>query len=249
MQHIKRFERHRGSRAIAVIDRNQPSLLLGLGEAILDVDQSEEVLHAIELTDEKVPIDVILHTPGGIVVAVEQVAAALSAHPAEVTAFVPYYAMSGGTIVALAADKIVMSPFAALGPVDPQFDDRSGASILAAVRGKDPSDLDDATLMQADEARKAQQEAQGFIERLLLRTLEPERAAEIAIALTDGRYTHEFPISVDLARQLGLRVSTELPREVQEIVDSQRRRLLREVVWYVPRRYRVHAERTVAERP
>jgi len=38
-----------------------------------------------------------------------------------VTVFVPHYAMSGGTLIALTADEIVMDPNAVLGPVDPQI--------------------------------------------------------------------------------------------------------------------------------
>ena len=237
---IKRFERARGSRTIAVVDRSQPVLPWGASD-IFDVDQSERMLQAIQLTDDKVPIDVILHTPGGIVMAAEQVATALSGHPAKVTVFIPYYAMSGGTIIAIAADEIVMSPVAALGSMDPQFDDRSAASILAAVQAKAPADLDDATLMLADEARKAQREAQTFAEQLLMRSVDPARSSEIAAALTDGRWTHEFPISAPVARQLGLRVSTVMPPEVEAIVDSHGRTSLREVVSYVPRRYRARS--------
>ena len=54
------------------------------------------------------PIDIILHTPGGLVLAAEQIAHAILKHPGEVTVFVPHYAMSGGTFIALAADEIVI---------------------------------------------------------------------------------------------------------------------------------------------
>ena len=50
------------------------------------------------------------------------------------TAFVPHYAMSGGTLIALAADEIVMYEDAVLGPVDPQLGQYPAASILTVVR-------------------------------------------------------------------------------------------------------------------
>lgn len=235
---IQAFERRRGSRVIAIVDRNQPWFSLAATQVFLEIDQSEQVLRAIQLTDDKVPIDIILHTPGGVVMAAEQIAAALSAHPAAVTAFVPFYAMSGGTMIALAADEIVMAPVAALGPVDPQFDDRSAASILRAVHEKPPSELDDATLILADEAGKAQAAAQAFLERILLRSVDAIRAHELATALTDGRWIHDFPISAAHARELGLRVSTDMPPEIGAIVDTQRQQILQDVVWYLPGRYR-----------
>ncbi|WAH44458.1 ATP-dependent Clp protease proteolytic subunit [Alicyclobacillus fastidiosus] len=66
------------------------------------------MVRAIRMTPDFMPIDLILHTPGGIVLASEQIAHALSHHPSKVTVFVPHYAMSGGTMIALSADEIVV---------------------------------------------------------------------------------------------------------------------------------------------
>ena len=87
----------------------------------IDVNDAEEVLRAIRLTDAAVPIDIVLHTPGGLVLAALQIARAIHKHQGKVTAFVPHYAMSGGTLIALGATEIVMSDYAVLGPVDPQL--------------------------------------------------------------------------------------------------------------------------------
>ena len=77
--------------------------------------------------------------------------------------FVPHYAMSGGTLIALAADEIVMSPHAVLGPVDPQLGQHSAASILAVVRDKPIPEIDDQTLMWADQARKAIEQVRALV--------------------------------------------------------------------------------------
>jgi len=45
-----------------------------------------------------------------VVLAAEQIAKALVQRKAKVTAFVSHYAMSGGSLIALAADEIVMDP-------------------------------------------------------------------------------------------------------------------------------------------
>lgn len=91
------------------------------------------------MTGKQVPIDLVLQTPGGLILAAEQIASALADHPAPVTVHVPHYAMSGGTLIALAADQIVLVPSALLGPVDPQLGEYPAASILAAVGRKDPN--------------------------------------------------------------------------------------------------------------
>jgi ClpP class serine protease len=213
---LRALEKRNGSRGITLIHRREGFAFLGIPfGGFIDIDDSEAVIRAIEMTADEVPIDLILHTPGGLVLAAEQIAAALAAHPASVTVYVPHYAMSGGTLIALAADQIVMAPSAVLGPVDPQIGELPVASILAAVQQKDANEVDDRTLILADVGRKAQHQVETFVEKLLARHLPAERAREVAQALSEGRWTHDFPINVDLAQALGLRVSTKLPDEVR----------------------------------
>jgi len=119
----------------------------------INIEDSEEILRAIKLTDKTVPINLILHTPGGLVLAARQIAHALTRHEARVTVFVPHYAMSGGTLISLAADEIIMDPNAVLGPVDPQLSEYPAASILKAVSQKDKNEVDDKTLILADITR------------------------------------------------------------------------------------------------
>lgn len=57
---------------------------------------TEALIRAVEMTAKDIPIDLIVHTPGGLVLAAEQNAAALAVHPANVTVYVPHYAMSRG---------------------------------------------------------------------------------------------------------------------------------------------------------
>ena len=42
--------------------------------ATLTSQDSEEIMRAVKMTDSKIPIDIILHTPGGLVLAAEQIA-------------------------------------------------------------------------------------------------------------------------------------------------------------------------------
>src|SRR5438309_2212327 len=131
---LNRFEHARQSRAISLVHRQETMSLLGFPlMRYIDVNDSEEVLRAINLTDPDCPIDLILHTPGALVLAAGQIAHALKRHRAKVTVFVPHYAMSGGTLIALAADEIVMDPNAMLGPVDPQLGQSPAASVLSVL--------------------------------------------------------------------------------------------------------------------
>jgi ClpP class serine protease len=153
---IAKIERQRHSRVILLVHRLEQMSLLGFPVyRYIDVNDSEEVMRAIHLTDLDVPLDLVLHTPGGLVLAALQIARAIHKHQGKVTAFVPHYAMSGGTLIALAADEIVMSEYAVLGPVDPQLGEYPAASILKAVAKKQIAEIDDKTLILADQAEKA----------------------------------------------------------------------------------------------
>ncbi|WP_337843865.1 ATP-dependent Clp protease proteolytic subunit [Thermus sp.] len=214
------LERKRGSRVITLIHRQEAVSFLGIPiSRFINIDDSEQVLRAIRLTDKNVPIDLILHTPGGLVLAAEQIAEALLRHPAKVTVFVPHYAMSGGTLIALAADEIVMDENAVLGPVDPQLGQYPAASILKVLEKKPIAEIDDQTLILADVAEKALKQVKATVKNLLLKHMPEEKAEEVAHLLSQGTWTHDYPIDVAQARAMGLKVSTEMPLEVYELME------------------------------
>jgi ClpP class serine protease len=184
----------------------------------IDIEDSESILRAIRETPDTQPIDLILHTPGGLVLAAEQIAHALIARQGKVTVFVPHYAMSGGTLIALAADEVVMDPNAVLGPVDPQIGDFPAASLVKLVAVKPIAQVSDDMIVLADVAQKARVEVVSFVADVLLKHLPRERALALATALTEGRWTHDFPITVEAARTLGLPVSTEMPQILYDLM-------------------------------
>jgi ClpP class serine protease len=219
---LKAFQEARKSRAIALIHRQDRVSILGIPVAsYISIDDSEAVLRAIRLTPDGQPIDLILHTPGGLVLAAEQIARALVDHKGKVTVFVPHYAMSGGTMIALAADEIVMDPNAVLGPVDPQVGGAPAASIIKVVEQKPIERIADQTLILADMSRKAVAQVQAFVTELLGESgqLPKDKAAETAQTLTEGRWTHDFPITAKAARELGLKIDTNMPKEVYALMD------------------------------
>lgn len=219
MRALARLEKARNSRVIALIHRQETMSFLGFPLArYIDIDDSEALLRAIKLTDDEVPIDLIVHTPGGLVLAAGQIAHALKRHPAKVTVFVPHYAMSGGTLIALAADEIVMDENAVLGPVDPQLGQQPAASILKVLERKSINDIDDDTLIMADVAEKAIRQVKHTVLELLRERMDAAQAEQVATTLSTGVFTHDYPITVDEAQALGLTVSTEMPKAIYEIM-------------------------------
>ena len=214
------FQRARGTRVIVMIHRQETVGFLGVPLVrYIDIDDSETALRAIRLTPDETPIDLILHTPGGLVLASEQIAYALKAHPAKVTVLVPHYAMSGGTLLALAADEILMDDAAVLGPVDPQLGDMPAASLVRVAAKKPTERLDDRTLVMADVAEKALRHMKQVVRDLVIERLGAEKADSLAEELAGGHYTHDDPITVAEAQALGLAVAVGLPTEAYALME------------------------------
>src|SRR5207302_10094930 len=219
MRKISQLERERKSRVILLVHRQETMRLLGFPIArYIDINDSEEVLRAIQMTDENVPLDIVLHTPGGLVLAALQIARALRGHKAKVTVFVPHYAMSGGTLIALAADEIVMCPHSVLGPIDPQLEQSPAASLIKVVEQKPVKEVDDHTLILADLGRKAIAQVKKAAGELLRRHLSAEQAEALAEKLSTGTWTHDYPIEAAGAKALGLPGSTSMPHHVLELM-------------------------------
>ena len=225
VQAIQELEQKRKSRVILLIHRQESVSFLGIPlSRYISIEDSEQVLRAIRLTPPDIPIDLILHTPGGLVLATEQIARALIRHPSKVTVLVPHYAMSGGTMLALAADEIIVDANAVLGPVDPQLGNMAAASILSVVEKKPIENIDDQTLMMADLARKAVNQVQRFVRTLLednvpQQKISPENIDKIIDALTTGKITHDCPITFEEAINLGLPITIGLPKSIYQLMD------------------------------
>jgi len=201
------------------VHRQETMSLLGFPLVrYIDIHDSEQALRAIQAADDETPIDMVLHTPGGLVLAALQIARALKAHKGKVTVFVPHYAMSGGTLIALAADEIVMCEHSVLGPVDPQLGQWPAASILKAIEKKPIAEIDDETLIKADIAGKAIDQVEGAVKNLLSKHLDGRKANALARKLATGTWTHDYPISASEAAEMGLPISTAMPEGVLQLM-------------------------------
>ena len=217
---IATLEKKRGSRVIVLIHRQETMNLLGFPILrYIDIDDSEAVIRAIHMTDPDMPLDLVLHTPGGLVLASYQIAHALKLHRGKVTAFVPHYAMSGGTLIALAADEIVMEEHAVLGPLDPQLGEYPASSLVKLTEVKPIADIDDRSWLLADISKKAILQTRSQVNSLLGGKYSKEKAEGLSQRLTEGRWTHDYPITYEEAKTFGLHVVREIPQEVYELMS------------------------------
>ncbi len=220
IRQFTKIQKKRKSRVIAIVHRQEPMGLLGIPVLrYIDLNDSEAVLDAIRKTPRNKPLEFILHTPGGLVLPALQIARAIKAHPGRKTVFVPHYAMSGGTLIALAADEIVLSDHAVLGPIDPQIGGLPAASVVRVAKEKPIQNTDDYTLVLADVGAMAMNQLERAAQELLRGTVSENAAIAVAQQLSSGLWTHDYPIDHAQARELGLNVSTAMPSEVMELME------------------------------
>jgi len=234
-QAIRAVEKANGSRVITMIHRQEKGNLLGfMGSRHIDLEDAQTIIAAIKETPEDVPIDLIIHTPGGLVLAAMQIARAVEAHKAKVTCYVPVYAMSGGTLIALAADEICLGEFSVLGPIDPQIAGFPAASIVRARDAKSPNEVFDLTHVLADMSEKAlAQVKQGAVELLSYR-MDAAAATALADKLAGGHWTHDYALTAKEAAALGLPVKVGMPQSVLELMKLYPQPVQRSGVDFLP---------------
>jgi len=220
---IRQLGEKRCSQVVTMIHRaGGPIPFVGAGS--IGLPEAESILKMIRQTPSDKPIDLVVHTPGGMVLATTQIARALKNHPAPVRVIIPHWAMSGGTLLSLAADEIIMDKNAVLGPVDPQtirFPNAVPmASVLRVVKEKSKDEIDDTTWILAHQSEMAIKQIEDQITWLLTDQVGDERARELGKAFTEGRWTHDFPLTSDALLAMGLKVSTEVPDEAYELLEA-----------------------------
>jgi ClpP class serine protease len=234
-QAIRAIERSRRSRVITMIHRQEKRSLFGFSVARhIDLEDAQTIIGAIKETPKDRPIDLIIHTPGGLVLAAMQIARAVEAHPAKVTVLVPVYAMSGGTLIALAADEIVLGEFSVLGPIDPQIVGLPAASIVRARDAKPIEHVFDLTLVLADVSEKALAQVKRGAVELLTSHLDKAAAEALADKLAGGHWTHDYALTATEASALGLPISVAMPLEVIELMKLYPQPVQRSGVEFLP---------------
>jgi ClpP class serine protease len=121
-------------------------------------------------------------------------------------------------LIALAANQIVMSPHAVLGPIDPQLGKYPAASVLKVIARKPIAEIEDETLILADQAEKAIVQLRAEVKQLLEHNLTDGKADDLARLLSEGTWTHDYPITFERAKTLGLRVDSNMPEDIMKLM-------------------------------
>lgn len=232
---IRRIEKAHNTRVITMIHRQEKKSLFGFSVARhIDMEDAQTIIAAIKETPKDRPIDLVIHTPGGLVLAAMQIARAVEAHPAKVRVFVPVFAMSGGTLIALAADEIILGEFSVLGPIDPQLMGLPAASIVAARDAKPADKVFDLTHVLADVSEKALAQVKRGAVELMTPRMELAKAKKLAEKLAGGHWTHDYALTAEEAASIGLPVSVGMPAEIMNLMKLYPSPVQRAGVEYLP---------------
>lgn len=232
---IRKIEKTHKSRVITMIHRQEKKSLFGFSVARhIDMEDAQTIIAAIKETPKERPIDLVLHTPGGLVLAAMQIARAVEAHPAKVRVFVPVFAMSGGTLIALAADEIILGEFSVLGPIDPQLMGLPAASIVAARDAKSADKVFDLTHVLADVSEKALAQVKRGAVELMTPRMELAKAKRLAEKLAGGHWTHDYALTAEEAASIGLPVSVGMPTGIMNLMKLYPSPVQRAGVEYLP---------------
>jgi len=220
---LEEFEQERGTKVITMIHKKE--LWTEPGEDTeIGIEDTETVLQQFRRTPPDKPVDLIIHTPGGYALAAEMMAMAIKFHRAKVTVMVPFYAMSGGSLMSLAADEIRMEKYSVLGPVDPQIPTADGtwpaSSLSTLLKSKPIQNITDRMIIMSDVANLETENAKAFVMWLLEDKMDKEQAERVADFLARGYMSHATPITLDVARALGLNVVEGVPEKVYELFKT-----------------------------
>ena len=220
---IEEIEKERGTKVITMIHKKE--LWTEPGEAPeISIEDTETVLQQMRKVPPQTPVDFIIHTPGGYALAAQMMAMAIKFHHSKVTALIPFYAMSGGSLMSLAAGEIRMEKYSVLGPVDPQIPTPDGmypaGSIATLVKTKPIQNITDRMVIMSDIANLEIENAKAFVIWLLQGKMDENQAERVADFLSKGYMSHATPITLDVARALGLNVVEGIPDKVYELFKT-----------------------------
>lgn len=198
--------------------------LIHEGDTGLDAEDATDLLTTLAMLEPDDPVDVILHTHGGSATAANRIAAALVKRP-HTAAFVPFYAESAGTEVALACAEIHLGHDANLTPIDIHIEGKPARDLVELARKSGPRASETLRLAAKVAERALSDEAKTIDELIHPNHKTAKARVSLAKRLTSGRSYHAELIRFTAAKQMGIAVQKGVPAELYRFIGTRRAQL------------------------
>lgn len=234
LHYLDSLERLRGSKVLVYFAYTplDDSILVPLYEQLKAIGHTEK-------------IDLLLHSYGGAVDTPYKVVMLIREFCNEFGVIVPFVAKSAASMLVLGADEVVMGPISELGPIDPlikhpiykelwvpvqairycidylqrSIESNPNPELVTSIITPMINKLDPWLIGDYEKALKAShQYAEALLSRYMLKD-NPELVPVVTRALTEGYFSHGYPIGRQEAKELGLRV-TEAEDELWDVIWS-----------------------------
>lgn len=222
---VETYERETNSKVLFLIHQKKEIGLFGIPfYNYLKIYDAHKLLSDLETIPKEKNITIIIHSPGGELLAGIQIAKALKEWKGEVRAVVPYFAMSAGTLISLAADKIITRTTATFGPIDPQIPmpgDRSryisAVSVIEASKNKNNLSLNERSMII--DSKKALSYMERFLDETVLTSYPESKRKSIVRSLLYSDRNHDFPFFSKELESLGLDITYEMSDSLKELIS------------------------------
>jgi ClpP class serine protease len=209
-------------------------------EAMITIKTHMDFIRSYEKMDKDKDISIIMHTVGGSLSSAEAICNCIlnhkkSGYKGQFIIYIPYYAYSGGCMISLACDKIIMGRNAIMGPCDAQkmvttTAVHSVASIIDTVKYKKEmkeknikEEISETWLAGSYDAELCKKRQLKYVNKLVSYERFSEDVGEVIYAeFFSGKYNHDQIFSAEDTQNLGLNVEiiNEMPPIIKGIMGD-----------------------------
>ncbi len=191
-----------------------------------------DFVKAYEKMNKDLNIHILIHTIGGALSCSEAICNCIINHKqsnykGKIFAYIPYYAYSGGCMIAITCDKIIMSKNAVLGPCDGQqmiIRTHSFSSIVATVNYKKAKGepISEEWLAAYYNSQLSLERQLEYINKLIKSNKFSEELGKIIYnEFFSGKYNHDKIFSAQEAKEIGLNIEIveSMPKIIKNVID------------------------------
>jgi hypothetical protein len=191
---------------------------------LINFEDIDKVMIMFKNINIKEKLNIIIHTGGGISCYADAIAYLLSTNDIDLHTYIPEYAQSAGTIMAIAGNKIHCNWYSLFSPIDTQLDyvpiseinddlSFSARHIQTIGKTKEDTCIDK---LQGLEAKDHHEEELFLVNKLLKNNSNKD---EIIKKLVNTKFSHEFNITYNDMKKMGLPVDLYIEKYIFDIFE------------------------------